>query len=124
MTKLTPFELEVMNVLWRTGEASVRQICDSLNDRKRPAYTTVQTIVLRLEAKNAVRRTRKIGNAFMFTAVISRVSIYRRLVDDFLRLFGGAQPVVAHMLESGKLTLRDLKALEQAQKKKRTKEGK
>ena len=116
---LTRFELEIMDVLWRLGEASVREVCDALAEKKRPAYTTVQTIVQRLEAKGAVRRTRKIGNALMFEPTVTRKSAYRRVVDELLALFGGsARPVVAHLLESGKLTLEDLKALEEASEKK------
>jgi predicted transcriptional regulator len=112
--KLTRFELEIMDILWRLQEASVREVCDALADRKRPAYTTVQTIVQRLESKGAVRRTRKIGNALMFEPAVTRKSAYRRVLDELLELFGGsAQPVVAQLLESGKLTLEDLKALEQ-----------
>jgi BlaI family transcriptional regulator, penicillinase repressor len=112
---ITRFELEIMDVFWRIGEASVREVCDALAEKKRPAYTTVQTIVQRLEQKKAVRRTRKIGNALMFEPAITRKSAYRRVVDDLLALFGGsAQPVVAHLLETGKLTLEDLKALEEA----------
>lgn len=111
---LTRFELEIMDVLWRLEEASVRELREALSERKRPAYTTVQTIVQRLELKGAVKRTRKIGNALMFAPTVSRKSAYRRVVDEFLALFGGtAQPVVAHLLESGKLTLEDLKALEE-----------
>ena len=111
---ITRFELEIMDVFWRVGEASVREICDALAEKKRPAYTTVQTIVQRLEQKGAVRRTRKIGNALMFEPAVTRKSAYRRVLDDLLDLFGGsAQPVVAQLLESGKLTLEDLKALEQ-----------
>ncbi len=123
---LTRFELEILDILWRLGEASVREVCDALAEKKRPAYTTVQTIVQRLEQKGAVRRTRKIGNALMFEPAISRTSAYRRVVDELLSLFGGsAQPVVAHLLESGKLTLEDLKALEQAEgAKKKKEEGK
>ncbi|HEX7149907.1 MAG TPA: BlaI/MecI/CopY family transcriptional regulator [Thermoanaerobaculia bacterium] len=113
-TKLTKYELEIMDVLWRLDEASVREVCDALSETKRPAYTTVQTIVQRLEAKGAVKRTRKIGNALMFAPAITRKSVYRRLVDELLNVFGGsAQPVVAHLLESGKLTLEDLKAIEE-----------
>ena len=116
MRKLTRFELEIMDVLWRLREASVREVVDALAETKRPAYTTVQTIVQRLEQKGAVRRSRRIGNAFMFEPVLTRKSAYRRIVDELLDLFGGsAQPVVAHLLESGKLTLEDLKALEQAE---------
>ena len=112
--KLTRFELEIMDVLWRLGEASVREVRDALSEQHRPAYTTVQTIVQRLEQKNAVRRTRKIGNALMFEPVVTKKTAYRRVVDELLGLFGGsARPVVAHLLDSGKLTLEDLKALEE-----------
>jgi predicted transcriptional regulator len=118
-TKLTPFELEIMDVVWKLGEPSVREVQEALSETKRPAYTTVQTILLRLEQKGAVRRTRKIGNAFLFQATITRKSAHRRILDEVLALFGGsAQPVVAHLLESGKLTLEDLKALEEAEAKK------
>lgn len=114
--QLTKFELEIMELLWRLEEASVREVMDALAETKRPAYTTVQTIVQRLEQKGAVRRTRKIGNALMFEPVLTRTSAYRRVVDELLALFGGsAQPVVAHLLESGKLTLEDLKAIEEAE---------
>jgi len=112
--KLTRFELEIMDVLWRLGEASVREVRDALSEQHRPAYTTVQTIVQRLELKNAVRRTRKIGNALMFEPAVTKKTAYRRVVDELLGLFGGsARPVVAHLLDSGKLTLEDLKALEE-----------
>ena len=112
-SRLSRFELEVMDFLWELKEASVREIVDAIPEEKRPAYTTVQTILQRLEAKGAVRRSRKIGNALMFEPVITRKSVYRRLIDEFLDMFGGsAQPVVAHLLESGKLTLEDLRALE------------
>jgi predicted transcriptional regulator len=121
---LTRFELEIMDVLWRLGEASVRELRDALTDKKRPAYTTVQTIVQRLEQKGAVRRTRKIGNALMFEPAVTRKSAYRRVIDDLLTLFGGsARPVVAQLLESGKLTLEDLKALEEAEAGKKAKRG-
>ena len=117
--KLTPFELEIMDVLWRLEEASVRQICDELAETKRPAYTTVQTIVQRLEQKRAVRRTGKIGNALMFEPVITKKAAYRPVLDALLAMFGGsARPVVAHLLDSGKLTLEDLKAVEDGAKRK------
>ena len=116
---LSKFELEIMEVLWRIGESSVREIRDAIQERKRPAYTTVQTIVQRLEQKGAVRRSRKIGNAFLFEPAVTRRSAYRRVIDELLDLFGGsAQPVVAHLLDSGKLTLEDLKALEESREKK------
>src|SRR5689334_21583013 len=91
---LTKFELEVMEVLWRLREASVRQLHESI-DRSRRAYTTIQTIVQRLEQKGAVRRTRKIGNALLFEPVITRKSAYRRVIDQLLDLVGGSQPLVA-----------------------------
>lgn len=115
---LSRFELEIMEVLWRLGEASVREVQEAIHERKRPAYTTVQTIFTRLEEKKAVRRTRKIGNAFLYEPVMSRQSAYRRIVDDVLALFGGsAQPLVAQLVESGKLTLEDLKAIEERSRK-------
>jgi len=115
---LTKFELEVMEILWDLKEASVREVQEAIHERKRPAYTTVQTIFARLEEKGAVRRTKKIGNAFLFEPLIERTSVYRRMIDDFLDLFGGSvQPVVARLVETGKLTLEDLKALEDAKKK-------
>lgn len=118
-TKLSRFELEIMDVLWRIGEASVREIRDALADARRPAYTTVQTIVQRLEQKGAVRRTRKIGNALMFEPAVTRRTAYRRVFDELLALFGGsARPVVAHLVDTGKLTLEDLKSLEEHAKKK------
>jgi predicted transcriptional regulator len=112
-TKLTRFELEIMDVLWRLGEASVREIREALSEKKRPAYTTVQTIVQRLELKGAVRRTRKIGNALMFEPAVTRKTAYRRVFDELLALFGGSAPdAVAHLVDAGKLTLEDLKSLE------------
>ena len=117
--KLTRYELEIMDILWRLEEASVREIQEAIVDRTRPAYTTVQTIVNRLEQKGAVKRSRRISNAFLFQPVITRKSVYRRIIDDVLDLFGGsAQPMVAHLLDSGKLTLEDLKALEESAKRK------
>jgi predicted transcriptional regulator len=117
--KLTRFELEIMDFLWPLREASVREIQQAIPDDSRPAYTTVQTILQRLEQKGAVRRSRKVGNALMFEPLITRKSVYRRLIEDFLELFGGsAQPLVAHLLESGKVTLEDLKALEKTSEKK------
>lgn len=111
--RLTRFELEIMERLWDLREASVREIQEAIPESSRPAYTTVQTILQRLEQKGALRRSRKVGNALMFQALITRKSVYRRLVDELVDLFGGsAQPVVAHLLESGKLTLEDIKALE------------
>lgn len=112
-TKLTRFELEVMDELWRLGRASVRELLEALPDRKQPAYTTVQTIVRRLEEKGAVRQIRKIGNAHIYEPVMTRKAAYRRLIDDFLDLFGGSPaPLMAHLVESGRLSLGDLQELE------------
>jgi len=111
--RLSRFELEILEFLWKMGESSVRELQEAIPVESRPAYTTVQTIVQRLEQKGAVRRTRKVGNALMFETVVSRRSAYRRMIDELLDLFGGsAQPLVAHLLDTGKLTLDDLKVLE------------
>lgn len=111
--KLTKFELEVMGAMWKLGRASVREIQESLPERKRAAYTTIQTIIHRLELKGAVRQIRKIGNAHIYEAAVTRDSAHRRLIDDLLEVWGGsAQPLVAHLAESGKLTLEDLKEIE------------
>lgn len=111
---LSRFELEIMEILWKLGEASVREVQEAIHERQRPAYTTVQTILSRLEEKKAVRRSRKIGNALLFEPLIAREPVYRRMIDDFLGLFGGSpRPLVARLLETGQLTLEDLKALEE-----------
>jgi len=113
--KLTPFELEIMSVLWELGRGSVREIMERLPERRRPAYTTVQTIVYRLEEKRALRRARKIGNAHIFEPVVSRKDAHHRLIDDLLSLFGGSpRPLMAHLLETGRLTLEDLRGLERS----------
>jgi len=114
LPKLTKFEMAIMNALWTLGSASVREIQEALPEKDRPAYTTVQTMVYRLEVKNAVRRVKKIGNAHIFEAVVSRGAAQRRLIDDLLSFFGGSsQPVVAHLVETGKLTLDDVREAEQ-----------
>lgn len=113
---LTKFETEVMSVMWRLGEATVRDVQSAIDRDEPPAYTTVQTIVQRLEQKGAVRRTRKSGNALYFEPAITRRSVYRRLVDELLDLIGGSQPLVAHLVETGKLSLDDLKAIEKSAK--------
>lgn len=111
--KLTRFEMEVMDALWELGSASVREIQERLPERKRPAYTTVQTIVRRLEEKGAVRQVKKIGNAFIFEPAVTRKAAHHRLIDDLLELFGGsARPLMAHLAEAGKLDLEDVRELE------------
>jgi predicted transcriptional regulator len=111
--RLTKFELELMTALWELGQASVREIQEKLPEKKRPAYTTVQTIVYRLEEKGAVRRVKKIGNAHIFEAAVTRQSTHRRLINELLDLFGGsARPLMAHLVETGKLSLEDVRELE------------
>ena len=111
--KLTKLELKIMEALWARGEASIRDVLEAFPAKARPAYTTVQTTVYRLEEKNAVLRTRKVGNFHMFAASITRDTAQRRLIDDLLTLFGGrTQPVMSHLIESGKLTLEDVKEAE------------
>jgi BlaI family transcriptional regulator, penicillinase repressor len=111
--KLTKLELRVMDALWNGSPRSIREIQETFPARKRPAYTTIQTIVYRLEAKKAVRRVRKVGNFHVFEAAMSRDMAQRRLIDDLLALFGGhTQPVMARLIETGKLTLADIKEAE------------
>ena len=112
-TKFTKLELQIMDALWTCGPCAVREVQERFPVEARPAYTTVQTVMYRLEAKKAVRRTRKIGNAHIFEALVSRASAQNRLIDDFLGLFGGrAQPVMAHLIETGRLTLDDVREAE------------
>ena len=111
--KLTRFELEIMSALWDLGKASVREIQEQLPNQKRPAYTTVQTIVYRLEDKGAVRRLKKIGNAHIFEPLMTRKAAHNRLIHELLDLFGGsARPLMAHLVEIGKLTVDDIRELE------------
>jgi BlaI family transcriptional regulator, penicillinase repressor len=122
--KFTKLELQIMQALWDRESASIREIQETFPEQDLPSYTTVQTTVYRLEAKNAVRRVKKISNAHIFEAVVSRNATQRRLVDELLGLFGGrTQPVMAHLVESGKLTLEDVKEAEKALRK-MSKEGK
>jgi predicted transcriptional regulator len=107
--KLTRLELRIMEALWSRGASSVREIQESFPDAERPAYTTVQTMVYRLEAKKAIRRVKKIGNAHVFDAAVSRTAAHRRIVDELLGLFGGrSQPLMAHLIETGRLTADEL----------------
>ncbi len=111
--RLSKLELQIMAALWDGGARSVREIQEAFPEDGRPAYTTVQTMVYRLEAKQAIRRVKKIGNAHIFEAAISRGAAQRRLIDELLAFFGGrSQPVVAHLIESGSLTLDDVKEAE------------
>ncbi|HEY1525250.1 MAG TPA: BlaI/MecI/CopY family transcriptional regulator [Candidatus Angelobacter sp.] len=113
LPKLTKLELQIMEALWTRGEASIREIQESFPEKNRPAYTTIQTTVYRLESKKAVRRVKKVGNFHVFAAAVSRNAAQRKLIDDLLSLFGGrTQPVMAHLIESGRLTLEDVKEAE------------
>src|SRR6202051_4732384 len=113
LPKLGKLELQIMEALWTRGPCSVREIQESFPAKKRPAYTTVQTTVYRLEVKKALRRIRKIATALIFEAAVSREAAERKLIDDLLGLFGGrSRPIVAHLIESGTLTLEDVREAE------------
>ena len=113
--KLTKLELQVLEALWQKGACSVREIQETFPEPGRPAYTTVQTTVYRLERKKALRCVKRISNANIFEAAISRKDAQRRLIDELLALFGGgAKLVMAHLVESGKLSLQDVRAAEAA----------
>jgi predicted transcriptional regulator len=116
--KFTKLELQIMQALWDRGAVSIREIQEAFPEQDRPSYTTVQTTVYRLEGKKALRRVKKIGNAHIFEAVVSRSAAQRRLIDDLLGLFGGrTQPIMAHLVESGRLTLEDVKEAQNALRK-------
>jgi BlaI family penicillinase repressor len=115
--RLSKLEIQIMETLWTKGEASIREMQEAFPAKKRPGYTTVQTMVYRMEAKKVVRRVRKLGNFHLFAAAISRDAAQRRLVDDLLAMFGGqSRPVVAHLIEAGKLTLEDVEYAEKTLK--------
>ena len=121
--KLTNLEFQIMEVLWAKGECSIRDIIDMLPGKRRPAYTTIQTTVYRIEGKNIVRRVKKVGNIHVFAPAISREAVQRRLIDDILAFFGGrGQPLMARLIETGKLSLEDVKEAEQLLRS-RSKEG-
>ena len=111
--KLSKLEYGVMEALWAKGEASIREVQDSFPEKKRPAYTTVQTTLYRLEAKGSVKRLRKVGNFHVFAAAVTRSAAQTTLIDDLLSMFGGkTQPVMAHLIQSGKLTIEDIREAE------------
>lgn len=123
LPKLTKLELQIMEALWSRGALSIREIQEAFPEKDRPAYTTIQTTVYRLEGKRALRRVRKISNAHIFEAVVSRRAARGKLIDELLGLFGGkAQPVMAHLVESGKLTLKDVQETEELLRKLAAKE--
>src|SRR5579871_1684404 len=111
--KLSKLELQIMEALWDRGASAIREIQQAFPGRGRPAYTTIQTTIYRLEAKKAVRRVKKISNAHIFEATVSRGAAEGRLIDELLGFFGGrSQPIMAHLIESGKLTLDDVQEAE------------
>jgi len=113
LPRLSNLEMRIMEALWTGGELSTREIHEAFPAKNRPAYTTVQTMVHRLEAKKALRRVKKIATAFIFEAAIPRDAARRRLIDDFLAVFGGeTQPIITHLVEAGKLTLEDVQDAE------------
>jgi BlaI family penicillinase repressor len=113
LPKLSRLELQIMEALWTHGACSVREVQETFPEESRPAYTTVQTMIYRLEAKKAVRRAKKISNAHIFEAVVTRRAAQGHLIDDFVRLFGGRmQPVMVHLIEAGQLTLEDVQEAE------------
>src|SRR5205807_4060558 len=115
LPKLTKLELQIMEALWNQGASSIREIQEAFPERNRPAYTTVQTTVYRMEHKKLLRRAKKISNAHIFEAIVSRQAAQGRLIDELLSLFGGrTQPVMAHLIESGKLTMGDVREAEKA----------
>src|SRR2546421_12125121 len=112
--RLSKLELQILEALWAHGRASIREIQEAFPE-PRPAYTTIQTTVYRLEGKKAVRRVRKISNAHIFEPIVARDVARHRLLDEILSFFGGrAQPMMAQLAEAGKLTLKDVRELEQA----------
>jgi BlaI family penicillinase repressor len=113
LPKLTRLELQIMKALWDKGPCSAREIQETFPARKRPAFTTVQTTVYRLEAKKVLRRVKKIATAYIFEATVSREAAESRLVEELLNLFGGrSRPIVAHLIASGKFTLKDVREAE------------
>jgi predicted transcriptional regulator len=113
--KLTKLELEIMEILWTRGPCAIREIQEAFPKRNRPAYTTIQTTVYRLEGKKTLHRIKKISHAHIFEALISRTAAQSRLIDDLLALLGDRlQPVMAHLIESKRLTLNDVKEAERA----------
>ena len=122
LPKLSKLELQIMEALWTIGPCSVREIQESFPAKKRPAYTTVQTMVYRLEIKKALRRVKKISTALIFEAAVTRNAAERRLIDDLLGMFGGrSRPIMAHLIESGSLTIDDIREAEKALLKEPTK---
>jgi BlaI family penicillinase repressor len=112
--KLSKLEFQIMEALWARGESSIREILEAIPGKRRPAYTTIQTTIYRMETKGIVKRLKKVGNFHIFAASITRDAAQRRLIDELLAVFGGrSQPVMAHLIDTGKLTMEDVKEAEQ-----------
>ena len=115
--RLTKLEIQLMETVWARGEASIREMQEALPEPRRPGYTSIQTMVYRLEAKKVLRRVRKVGNFHMFAATVSREAVQHRLIDDLLAIFGGqSRPVVARLIETGNLTQDDVEYAEKTLK--------
>ena len=122
LPRLTKLELQIMETLWSRGALSVREIQEVFAERDRPAYTTVQTMVYRLESKKAIRRVKKIGNAHIFEPLVSRQSAIGSLIEDFLGHFAGShEPLVAHLVETGRISSAELKQMEKLLRERRGK---
>ncbi|HEX4029826.1 MAG TPA: BlaI/MecI/CopY family transcriptional regulator [Terracidiphilus sp.] len=116
--RLSKLEFQIMEALWAKNDSSIREIQETFPARRRPAYTTIQTTVYRMESKGAVKRVGKVGNFHVFSAAITRDAAQRRLIDELLAVFGGrSQPVMAHLIETGKLSLEDVKEAERTLRK-------
>ena len=121
--RLSKLEFQIMEVLWAGGELSIREIQEKFPGKRVPAYTTIQTTVYRMEAKDVVKRVRKVGNFHIFAASITREDAQRSVIDDLLSYFGGrSQPLMVHLVETGKLSLEDVKEAEKTLKKLSAKE--
>jgi BlaI family penicillinase repressor len=117
VVRLTKLEVQLKETVWARGEASIREMQEALPEAKRPGYTSIQTMVYRLEAKKVLRRVRKVGNFHMFAATVSREAVQHRLIDELLATFGGhSRPVVARLIETGNLTLDDVEYAEKTLK--------
>jgi BlaI family transcriptional regulator, penicillinase repressor len=113
INRVSRFELQLLEKLWELGPSSVREIQEALPEEHRPAYTTVQTMIYRLEQKEAVKRVKKVGNAHVFEAALTRMAVRKQLVADLLSIFGGSPAsVMSHLVETGQLTLADIRAIE------------
>ncbi|MEO6567234.1 MAG: BlaI/MecI/CopY family transcriptional regulator [Opitutaceae bacterium] len=120
--KPSRLELEMLGALWKIGSGSIREIQESLPESRRPEYTTVQTIIYRLEEKGAVRRAKKIGNAHIFEPLVNQQSTFATLIDDFIGTLGGShEPLISHLVESGKISSAELKQMEKLLKERRSK---